>query len=437
MDRLEALAVAWAARGWLALLAFTAAVLMVAALRKPCRRWFGAERAFQLWLLPPLALLASQLPHPAAAPAALPPLVYTITSAVGAAASHADGSGRFDWRAMALLLWLAGLAVVLVAAVAAQRRYRRHLRGAVPMTGVLASRPVLRAAGVDAGPALVGAWRSRIVLPADFRERYDADEQVLVLAHESAHARRGDGWWCLFAQLLAALLWCHPLAWWALAALRHDQELACDAAVLREHGAQRRSYANAMLKTQSAAFALPVGCTWSPRHPLTERIAMLKQPEPGRFRRICGSLVVLSVALAVAGSVYATTQPGSPAKTAGQASAAERYTLKLVLGVGSEPPRYHGTMCLKPGQFFDMTKTNLGKLPPWHGRFTVVPAEHGQLEVQVAMSGGPLAKPSNPRIRMLPGQQGTIQVGNKLEGKDGKVVEDNTIRIDLTPSVGC
>ena len=164
---------------------------------------------------------------------------------------------------------------------------------------------------------------------------------------------------------------------------------------------------------------------------------MLKQPEPGRFRRICGSLVVLSVALAVAGSVYATTQPGSPAKTAGQASAAERYTLKLVLGVGSEPPRYHGTMCLKPGQFFDMTKTNLGKLPPWHGRFTVVPAEHGQLEVQVAMSGGPLAKPSNPRIRMLPGQQGTIQVGNKLEGKDGKVVEDNTIRIDLTPSVGC
>ena len=164
---------------------------------------------------------------------------------------------------------------------------------------------------------------------------------------------------------------------------------------------------------------------------------MLKQPEPGRFRRMCGSFAVLGMALAVAGSVYAATLPASPAKAAGQANTAERYTLKLVLGVGSEPPRYHGTMCLKPGQFHDMIETDLGKLPPWHGRFTVVPAEHGQLEVQVTMSGGPLAKPSNPWIRMLPGQQGTIQVGNKTEDKDGKVVEDDTIRIDLTPSVGC
>jgi hypothetical protein len=38
---------------------------------------------------------------------------------------------------------------------------------------------------------------------------------------------------------------------------------------------------------------------------------------------------------------------------------------------------------------------------------------------------------------MLPGQQGTIQVGSKLADKDGKVVEDNTIKIDLTPSIGC
>jgi beta-lactamase regulating signal transducer with metallopeptidase domain len=437
MDSLEALAAAWAARGWLALLAFTAAVLVLAALRRPCRRWFGAERAFQLWLLPPLALLASQLPHVGAASAPLPSLVYTITSAAGTALPHADGSDGFDWHAVALLLWLGGLAAVLVAAVAAQRRYRRRLRGAVPMATASVGWPVLRAATNDVGPALVGAWRSRIVLPADFLQRYDATEQALILAHERAHARRGDGWWSLFAQAFAALLWCHPLAWWALAALRHDQELACDAAVLREHGAQRRSYANAMLKTQSAAFALPVGCSWSPRHPLTERIAMLKQHEPGRFRRRCGSLVALSVALAVAGSVYATTQPAAPTKTARQADAAERYTLRLVLGIGSEPPRLHATMCLKPGQFYDVTETNIGRLPPWHGRFTVADAGHGQLEIQATMSGGPLAEPTHPRIRMLPGQQGAIQVGNKLAGKDGKVVEDDTIRIDLTPSIGC
>jgi beta-lactamase regulating signal transducer with metallopeptidase domain len=56
-------AIDWLGRGWLLVLAFTAAVLVAALLRRPCRRLFGAERAFQLWLLPPLAMLASQLPH--------------------------------------------------------------------------------------------------------------------------------------------------------------------------------------------------------------------------------------------------------------------------------------------------------------------------------------------------------------------------------------
>src|SRR6185312_5688002 len=111
--------------------------------------------------------------------------------------------------------------------------------------------------------------RSRIVLPADFEQRYSDVEQTLILAHEAMHARRLDGWWCLLGRVVAAGFWLHPLARWALSALRHDQELACDAAVLRDHGAQRRSYAQAMLTAQSAAIALAVGCPWSPRHPVT------------------------------------------------------------------------------------------------------------------------------------------------------------------------
>lgn len=38
MNSLESLAAVWAGRGWLALLAFTTAALIVAALRRPCRR---------------------------------------------------------------------------------------------------------------------------------------------------------------------------------------------------------------------------------------------------------------------------------------------------------------------------------------------------------------------------------------------------------------
>lgn len=426
MNNLESFAMAWVARGWLALLAFTVAVLMVAALRKPCRRWFGAERAFQLWLLPPLALLASQLPHATTSSVPLPPMVYRITSAVGTVAPHADATGSFDWLAIALMLWLAGVAVALAFAVMAQRRYRKRLRGAMPLADASASRPVLRAVGTDVGPALVGAWSSRIVLPADFLERYDANEQVLILAHESAHARRGDGWWCLFAQLLAALLWCHPLAWWALAALRHDQELACDAAVLREHGAQRRSYANAMLKTQSAAFALPVGCTWSPRHPLTERIAMLKSSAPGRRRRHAGRLLVCLLLVAVAGSVYAASLPIQAATSSAKAAREYQLNLKVEQSTNDGDARHTERMtlalCMAPGK--TGTVANRG----WQIDATPIPDGDNRLRIDIAVT---VTGKSVARNRM------DVELGKPAhaDGKGADGVHDYAI--EVIPVAGC
>lgn len=559
MNSIEPGAIDWIGHGWMLIVAFTAAVLAVAALRKPCRRLFGAERAFQLWLLPPLVMLTIQLPHMSTAQTAmLPAIVFTITSAATALPVHVAESSGIDWRIWTVLFWLAGMAVSAILAAIAQSRYRDRLRGATKVTDLSLHWPVWRAAGTDIGPALVGAWRTRIVLPADFEHRYDATERALILAHEMMHARRRDGWWCLLAQAAAAVFWFHPLAWWLLSALRHDQELACDAAVLREHGAQRRSYANAMLKTQSAAFALPVGCPWSPSHPITERIAMLKLPTPGRMQRMLGYFAVIGIVIGASATVYAVQQsprtyqatpeavkeafalfegskmavedyalhhdfrmpadndaaglPGDPdlmngkfvrrvavthgviaavlrdkpgsmatagsvrvvphadstrkslvwtcespdipaiaqfavgcvyrpgvASAAPAAGTADNYNLKLEIAFGGKPAQLHDSMCLKPGQYQDyaLTQSNIDKPSVWHGRFTVVPAEHGQLEVQSDMSGTWLNKPVHPKIRTLPGQQGMIQLGVKHVDKNGRMTEDDTIKIDLTPSIGC
>jgi beta-lactamase regulating signal transducer with metallopeptidase domain len=109
MNSLDLVGIDWLGHGWLLILAFTAAVLVVAVLRKPCRRLFGTERAFHLWLLPPLAVLASQLPHAAVAPVVvLSPVVSAITSMAAALPAHAVGSGVVDWRAWVVLLWLLG-----------------------------------------------------------------------------------------------------------------------------------------------------------------------------------------------------------------------------------------------------------------------------------------------------------------------------------------
>ncbi|MGY3040162.1 beta-lactamase regulating signal transducer with metallopeptidase domain [Rhodanobacter sp. TND4EL1] len=424
----DLMAVDWLGRGWLLALAFTAAVLLVAVLRRPCRRFFGTERAFQLWLLPPLAMLASQLPHASGANnTTLSAAVYRIVSAADALPVQAISATGTDWRSVTILIWCAGVVSFLLLAAWAQWRYHRRLIGAEPVAGASSRWLVVRAAANDVGPALVGAWRSRIVLPSDFEHRYDVAEQALILAHESAHARRRDGWWCLLAQLVLALYWFHPLAWWALSALRHDQELACDAVVLRKHGAHRRRYAHAMLKTQSAAFALPVGCAWSPRHPLAERIAMLKMPAPNRPRRHAGLIAGCALAIVVAGSVYAASAPqASPPVQNGQGS---DYQLDMMIELANDDGHKRHTeaaqfaLCVAPG------KVATASVGDFEVQTTTVPAGDGQLRIDLAVTRAGMQPVTHDVLHGTLGKT-LHRTGTAVDGKQ-------TYVIDLTPQAGC
>jgi beta-lactamase regulating signal transducer with metallopeptidase domain len=435
MNSLDMLAAGWCGVAWPLLLVFTAAMLVVAALRKPCRRAFDAGRAFLLWLVPPVAMLASVLPHAAVPASTLPPIILSIATLPEATAFGVNASSAGDLRLWIAVLWLAGAVFALSLAAHAQWRYRAKLRGAVPY-GNGSRRQVLRAADPPIGPALVGAWRPCIVVPWDFDDRYDAAERKLILAHEAMHARRDDGWWCLVAQIVRAAFWFHPLAWWALPALRRDQELACDAGVLREHRGGRRSYANAMLKTQPAAFPLPVGCAWSPRHPLVERIAMLKQVQPGPVRRAGGVVLAGVVILLGAGAAYAATAPASAGRMQGGS-----HALKLELSVGDRAPVLRAKICLEPGDHYTIHENHPdGWLPNWgtlNGRFSIVPVPGGLLEVVTELDGGPLQRPVMPRLRTRPGQTATIEFGEDRGATPGEKSGKHTIRIDLTPGAGC
>jgi beta-lactamase regulating signal transducer with metallopeptidase domain len=86
---------------------------------------------------------------------------------------------------------------------------------------------------------------------------------------------------------------------WAAACLRTDQELACDAAVIARHPGLRRRYAETLLKTQLAPTALPLGCYWPApaRHPLEERIALLRRRAPRVQLHLAGASAVILVTL--------------------------------------------------------------------------------------------------------------------------------------------
>jgi beta-lactamase regulating signal transducer with metallopeptidase domain len=416
----------WLGHGWLLLVSFSVALPAVFALRRPFRRLFGAQRAFQLWLLPPLLMIASQLPH-AAGPidASWSTVISMLTTADGAEPERIYHGSIVDWRAASVLVWLAGGLVCLAVAARAQRRYLGLMKGAVPAPAISSHYPVWRALRDDVGPALVGAWRPRIVVPYDFFDRYDATECALILAHEAAHARRGDIWWCLLARLIVAGLWFYPVAWLAVAAMRQDQELACDAAVLQTHRGLRRSYARAMLKTQSAAWALPVGCLWSPRHPMTERISMLKFSRPGKIRRVLGAMLLAAIVAGGASSVYAASNAGEPAPS----SSPSLYQMAVHIS-RSGKNLATATVCVKAGERAGIRGEGSNGIPAWQFDLVVQPMSESSVQVSIADSAISVSSHATTFHPVLIGPYGEPMIVRKGGA-------DDALELAITPNRNC
>lgn len=283
-------------------------LLVLLALRGPLRRRLGPEAVHLLWVSVPLSMLAVLLPgNPAVLALAELPAVELLAAPIrGDATASAPGAGHGIARAL-VVVWLAGLVVFAGLVVAGQHRFlgrlgqRRRGRG-----------PVMLCSRGDALPALVSPWAPRLLLPHDFRSRYGARQRRLMLAHEAVHLRRGDLWWRLLAVLVQGLLWFNPLVHVAAARFRADQELACDAVVMRRLPGRRRSYADAILGVPNAPPGGLLACHWGRFHPIKERLDMLSRSRNEGARRRFVQAGVLAGALAVAAVAWAV-QPGAGA----------------------------------------------------------------------------------------------------------------------------
>jgi len=287
-------------------LAAAASILLVLALRGPARRLFGARVAYGLWILAPAAVAAGLLPQPAR-DTLISPIVLDAAAAAGRAVPPALAGDQTAPLLMAL--WLMGAVVAAGLLVRRQQRFMASLGRLTPL-----SRRELRAEATDVGPAVVGAFRPRIVTPADFEARFAPDERAVILAHEEVHLATGDARINALAAAAQCAAWFNPLVHLAVRQLRIDQELACDAAVLTRFPTARRLYAELLLKAQLATQPVPFGCHWpaDAEHPLKERIVMLKSPLPGRSRRIAGLAAVATLSLSGAAAAWAAQAPAAP-----------------------------------------------------------------------------------------------------------------------------
>jgi beta-lactamase regulating signal transducer with metallopeptidase domain len=291
-----------------ATVASSCGVLLTLLLRKPLRRFFGPSLAYFLWLLVPTSLLVLLLPAPSAGVMAALPVPLSMPSLTGQVAWVSMSSGP-NWATWLLCTWEIGALLFYARLARQQRRFIASLGLPAGSDG-----GVLRATFPTGSPVVVGLVRPTIVVPSDFDTRYASEEQALILAHEWMHVRRGDLVMNALWALARCIFWFNPLIHAAARLSRFDQELACDAAVMRNHPNSRKPYASAMLRTQLADDALPLGCYWPSNHPLKERIMLLKQPPARGLRRAIGQILIGSSVCMVA---YATWAVQSDAASGG------------------------------------------------------------------------------------------------------------------------
>ena len=164
----------------------------------------------------------------------------TVTGAVqGLSQTGAKvGSGWDHLLQICMLIWIAGVIVLLLYGILSYFKCRRMTVQAVHMEGNIWECDHLTT------PFVLGIVRPRIYIPFHL----SAEEKPYILAHETYHIRRGDPIVRLLAFVLLAAYWINPFVWIAYFLMIRDMEMSCDEAVLLQLGTQiKKAYSNSLL----------------------------------------------------------------------------------------------------------------------------------------------------------------------------------------------
>jgi beta-lactamase regulating signal transducer with metallopeptidase domain len=231
------------------------------------------------------------------------------------------------------------------------------LREVAARSVVTAPVQLLRTSAVGS-PLTWGTLRPVVLLPDD-AESWPVERQRVVLAHELAHAVRGDYLSQLIACATCALYWFHPLAWASARRLRVESERACDDHVL-VRGVSGADYAAHLLDVARQSRMIRLGGAVAvgmarPSHLEGRLLAVLdpacpRQVPPRRAQRAgWAGLAALVVPLALFTPV--ARMPVAPQQSSG--------TTPISLGEGST---FEQSLPAKPGEQLELNLESGGSV---------------------------------------------------------------------------
>lgn len=324
----------------LATVLISTALLLIALLRPLWLQWFGARATMRLWLLVPIAVVIAILPDrpfPTPNDSERISLSIQLEGMAGKLRqplenTHQTFTGRAHLTADWLVgIWILGSLLCLFVLTTRQHRFRLSL-GTLSYSQCrqwVCQRP-------GAGPMVIGFFNPKIILPADFTDRFNRQQRHLMLRHEHAHLRRWDPLWNLLSLTFRVVFWFNPLVHCGAGLMRRDQELACDEHVLASRTRWRRAYASALLRLAHHAHDTPA-LAFGP-HPLKERIMQIANIKPIRpLQRKIGLVLTFLAGTSFALTAWALTPANSqPYEHVSQETAADWFSFDVEVTVDGE-----------------------------------------------------------------------------------------------------
>lgn len=139
--------------------------------------------------------------------------------------------------AVATMLWVTGVAAMLIYGIASYIKIRRSMNTAMKLeNNVYQSDEV-------SSPFILGIIKPKIYIP------FGLDEDTLgyVLTHEKYHLKRFDNVAKIAAYVILSVHWFNPLCWAAFILMGTDMEMSCDEKVLAGKEDIRKEYSTSLL----------------------------------------------------------------------------------------------------------------------------------------------------------------------------------------------
>ncbi len=190
-------------------------------------------------------------------------ILSNLAMARGVSSAELTPADARAWLPFVVLLWIAGVGVLLLRLVGGWWRIHRLHRASRSATSSIWTAATLRIAAslglsrrvhvVDSAlvdkPTVIGWMKPIILLPIAAVAGLSPSQVDAILAHELAHIRRHDFLVNLLQTFAETLLFYHPAIWWLSSRIRTEREHCCDVVALSVCG-DAVSYAEALVELE-------------------------------------------------------------------------------------------------------------------------------------------------------------------------------------------